>query len=116
MRQSGDVFISHDAFQKARNMRHAFGRGHSELCGTSTDRIGKLRPGGDSTLANAYQRQCRLLLGALYRNEPHRRAAHRLAKRFSIGRIILAALYVGLCKLRRISFTSWPNPSSSRAR
>ena len=82
-------------------MRHAFGRGYSELCGITTDRIGKLRPGSDSTLANAYQQQCCLLLGALYRHEHHLRAAHRLAQRFSIGRIILAARHVGLRKLRR---------------
>ncbi|MBQ4826730.1 hypothetical protein J4729_19595, partial [Leisingera sp. HS039] len=57
--QSGDVFISHDAFQKARNMRHAFGRGQYGLGGIATDRIGKLRPGGDALRSGKERRATR---------------------------------------------------------
>lgn len=52
---------------------------------------------GDGALAHAHQHQRGLLIRALDRNEPHRRAAHRLG----IGRVILAAFDIGLHQLRR---------------
>nr|WP_234843835.1 hypothetical protein [Sinorhizobium medicae] len=39
--------------------------------------------------------------GCFHGHEAHRRAAHRLAQSFSNRSIILAALDVGLCQLRR---------------
>ena len=64
-------------------------------------RVRQLRAIADQPIADPNQHQRRLLLRRLHRNEPHRRPAHRLAERFGVGRIVLAALDVGLGQLRR---------------
>jgi len=61
----------------------------------------KLRAIADHAVTHADQHQGCLLLGRFHRDEAHYRPAHRLAQRFSIRRIVLAALDVRFDQLRR---------------
>src|SRR5271165_5026661 len=67
----------------------------------ATDGVAQLRAIADQPVTYADQHQGRLLLSRLDRHEAHCRPAHRLAKRFRVRRIVLAALQVRLDELRR---------------
>ena len=73
----------------------------AELGQQAADHVHQLRALLDQQIARPVHRQRRLLLGRLHRHEPHRRACHRLADRFRIGRVGLAALHIGLDVGRR---------------
>lgn len=62
------------------------------------DQLGALL---DQQIARAVERQCRLLLGRLDRDEAHRRSRHRLADRFCVVGVGLATLDVRLDVRRR---------------
>ena len=81
----------------------------------ATDSVGQLRAIADQPVAHPDQHQARLLLSRLHRHEAHRWPAHRLAKRFGVGRIVLAALDIRLDQLGAINFTVCPNDCNSRA-
>ena len=60
----------------------------------------------------------RLLIGCLVRHEAHGRPAHRLAQRLGVGRVVLAALDIGLHELRGDELdlvTRGRKPHSNRA-
>src|SRR5580693_8221377 len=76
------------------------GGGKAELTRIATDGVAQLRAIADQPVTYADQHQARLLLSRLHRHEAHRRPAHRLAKRFRVDRIVLAALNVRLDELR----------------
>jgi hypothetical protein len=75
---------------------HPLGGREAELGGMATDGVGQLRAIADQPVADANQHQRRLLVRRLHRHEAHRRPAHRLAQRFGVRRIVLAALDVRL--------------------
>jgi hypothetical protein len=66
-----------------------------------TDRIRKPGPLPHQQQAGPMQYHHALLLGSLHGNKAHKRPAHRLADRLSVGRIVLLALDVGLHVARR---------------
>src|SRR6266478_8369341 len=83
------------------------GGGKPELARIATDGVAQLRAIADQPVTYTDQHQGRLLLSCLHRHEAHPRVkpedrpAHRLAKRFRVRRIVLAALNVWLDELRR---------------
>jgi hypothetical protein len=73
----------------------------AELTRMATNGVAQLRAIADQPVTDADQHQGRLLLRRFHRHEAHCRSAHRLAERFSIRRIVLAALDVRFDQLRR---------------
>ena len=82
------------AFQSLRDV-------DAELGQQTADHVDQLRALLDQQIARPVHRQRRLLLGRLHRHEPHRRPRHRLADRFRIGSVGLAALHIRLDVSRR---------------
>ena len=70
-------------------------RNDAEFGHMSAQGIDQHRALPDQKTARSMQHQHRLLLGVLYRHEPHRRAGYGFADRFRIGGIVLVALDVG---------------------
>src|SRR6202040_3602918 len=99
--QAGEAFIGLNASEQGSEVSNPLGGGQTELCRIASDRIGELGAIRNQPIAQAKQHQSRLPLGCLYRPEPHRRWAHRLAKRFRVCRIVLAPFDIWLDQLRR---------------
>src|SRR5271165_4138777 len=99
--QGGQALIGLDALEQRSEVSLPPGGGKAELARIATDRVAQLRAIADQPVSYADQHQGRLLLSRLHRHEAHCRPAHRLAKRFRVRRIVLAALEVRLDQLRR---------------
>src|SRR5271166_4265266 len=99
--QGGQALIGLDAREQRSEVSPPLGGGQAELARIATDRVAQLRAIADQPVSYADQHQGRLLLSRLHRHEAHCRPAHRLAKRFRVRRIVLAALEVRLDQLRR---------------
>src|SRR5580704_2790263 len=99
--QGRQARIGLEALEQPINVSHSLGGSKTEFRRVAADSIGQLCAIADQPIANADQHQRRLLLGRFHRHEPHRWPAHRLAKRFGICRVVLAALDVRLDQLRR---------------
>src|SRR3954454_9412336 len=67
----------------------------------ATNGVAQLRAIADQPVTYADQHQGGLLLCRFHRHEAHCRPAHRFAKRFSVRRVVLAALDVRFNQLRR---------------
>src|SRR4051794_18411614 len=76
-------------------------RCEAEFARIAADSVAQLGAIADQPVTNADQHQGGLLLRCFHQYEAHCRPAHRLAKRFSIRRIILAALDIRFDQLRR---------------
>jgi hypothetical protein len=88
-------------FAAAQSARGQPGRNDRKfLGGIAADAVGQLRAIADQPIPDADQHQGGLLLSCLHRYEAHCRPAHRLAQRFRVRRIVLAALDVRLDQLR----------------
>src|SRR3954469_161011 len=91
----------------------------AELTRVATNGVAQLRAIADQPVTDAHQHQGRLLLSRFHRHEAHWRPAHRLAKCFSIRRIILFTIrpvgdvYIMLLLSGQVAqayFAVWPSP------
>src|SRR6516165_9679493 len=73
---------------------------HAELRRVPADRIAQHRALLGQQIAHLQEHQRRLLFTTLDRHEAHPRPAHRLADRFGVDHVVLAAFNVGLDVLR----------------
>src|SRR5665811_314138 len=94
--QGGQALIGLDALEQRIEVSLPPGGCKAELGRIAADGVGQLRAIADQPVTYADQYQGRLLLSRLHRHEAHRRPARRLAKRFRVRRIVLAALDVRL--------------------
>src|SRR5271166_794480 len=99
--QGGQALIGLDALEQRSEVSPPPGGGKAELARIAPDGVAQLRAITDQPVTDADQHQGRLLLSRLDRHEAHCRPAHRLAQRFRVRRIVLAALEVRLDQLRR---------------
>ncbi len=97
----GSQIISHSHRHKLRQPLDALWHDDSELRHVSAQAIDQHGALAHQQLASAMHDQHALLLFALHRHEAHVRPRHRLADRLRIGRVVLAALEVGLDVARR---------------
>src|SRR4051794_3439612 len=80
----------------------------AEFARIAADSVAQLGAIADQPVTHADQHQGGLLLRRFHRYEAHCRPAHRLAKRFSIRRVVLAALDIRFDQLRRDQFHRMP--------
>src|SRR3954468_21216433 len=73
----------------------------AEFARIAADSVAQLGAIADQPVTHADQHQGGLLLRRFHRYEAHGRPAHRLAQRFSVRRVVLAALDVRFDQLRR---------------
>src|SRR5215211_5654669 len=98
--QGRQALIGLDALEQRTEVSLPLGGYKAELTRMATNGVGQLRAIADQPVTYTNQHQGRLLLGRFHRNEAHCRPAHRLAKRFRIRRIILAAFEIRFDQLR----------------
>jgi len=84
-----------------RNLSNASWDDQPELAQQAADLVGLSGARLHKPLTRTVHRQHRLLLHTLDRHKAHVRPHHRFTDRFSIGRIVLVGLDVGLDELRR---------------
>src|SRR5215208_3802279 len=99
--QGRQALISLDAIEQRTEVSFPLGGYKAELTRMAANGVAQLRAIADQPVTDADQHQGRLLLRRFHRHEAHCRPAHRLAERFSIRRIVLAALDVRFDQLRR---------------
>jgi hypothetical protein len=104
----GQALIGLDTIKQQTQVSQSLGGSQAELSGIAADGVAQLRAIADQPVTDADQHQGRLLLSRLHRHEAHGRPAHRLAQRFSVCRIVLAALDVRFDYLRRDQFHRMP--------
>src|SRR3954447_18665015 len=80
----------------------------AEFARIAADSVAQLGTIADQPVTDADQHQGGLLLRRFHRYEAHCWPAHRLAKRFGIRRVILAAFEVWFDQLRRNQFHRMP--------
>src|SRR3954452_12133529 len=99
--QGGQTLIDADALEQRIEVSLPFGGYKTERTRMAPNGVAQLRAIADQPVTDADQHQGGLLLRRFHRDEAHCRPAHRLAKRFSIRRVILAALDIRFDQLRR---------------
>ena len=100
VRQSRIILIGDDSDQPIQSPA-SDSCGDAELGHVGAQGVADLGALPRQDLAHPVQHHGRLLVRRLRANEPHRRPGHRFADRLGIGRIVLAALHIGLHVLRR---------------
>ena len=99
-----DGAIHSDPVEKLFNPADTLRGYEPELGCVAADGICHLRSHLDQTFADTDQHQRCLLLGRLYRYEPHRWPAHRLTNGLRIRSIVFSALHIRFDQLRRDQF------------
>src|SRR3954464_9851604 len=106
--QARQALIGLDALEQRIEVSLPFGGYKTELTRMATNGVAQLRAIADQPVTDADQHQGGLLLRRFHRDEAHCRPAHRLAKCFSVRRIVLAALDVRLDQCKHlVSAAGW---------